>query len=104
MNELKPCPICGAKVEIDDPEAHLRNVGYHITCNPCYLQFWAFAGEKPVSLVARWNDRQKTIALLQCAESALASSYDVTEYPASDDSKQARALAAIRAELYGSAV
>lgn len=37
------------------------------------------------------------LAVLQGAEAALSSCYDVTEYPASDDSKQARALAVIQA-------
>lgn len=107
MSELNPCPFCGATVTIDDPEAYQRGVGYHVECPTCYLQMWAFAKEPPDSLIARWNARrpdQETLAILQGAEAALASSYDVLEYPASDDSKQARALAAIRAKVYGSAV
>ena len=52
---LEPCPVCGGRVEIDDPEAHLRNVGFCIECDPCNLFMWSFGGDTPTTLAARWN-------------------------------------------------
>ena len=57
---MLPCPFCGGDVRMDDPDAYKRGVGYRIECEPCYLSMWAFAGEKPISLTNRWNDRQAT--------------------------------------------
>jgi len=54
---LSPCPFCGRPVEIDDPDAHKRGVGYAVECEPCYLRMWAFRDEKPASLARRWNQR-----------------------------------------------
>lgn len=72
---LAPCPFCGGQVEIDDPDAHTREMGYCIECEPCYLRMWAFASEKPPALACRWNARLNAaaLALLEACRSALGS-------------------------------
>ncbi len=56
---LSPCPFCGGKVGFDcDPfDAHARDVGFNVKCGKCYLSMWAFKGQTPAQLAARWNGR-----------------------------------------------
>ena len=84
---MLPCPCCGGEVQVDDPEAHERRVGYRIECEPCYLSMWAFAGENPESLVKRWNSRNESfietagIACMKYVQEALRSSGDESIWP-----------------------
>lgn len=55
--ELKPCPFCGHRVQIDDPEAFQRRRGFCVECGECNLQMWSWQAETPRQLAERWNAR-----------------------------------------------
>lgn len=57
MKPITFCPFCGGIAKLDDEDAYKRKVGYTISCDPCYVHMWAFAEEKPDSLIKRWNNR-----------------------------------------------
>jgi hypothetical protein len=61
---VNPCPFCGRAPDVTELDGYdcARDVGYSISCDPCYVRMNAFRisqtlVESPEVLVARWNAR-----------------------------------------------
>ena len=60
MEEIKPCPFCGGKVEIIEDLNFLGEVG--IECQDCFIQFTAPTHDERVIdekgyMITMWNGR-----------------------------------------------
>lgn len=59
LDQLKPCPFCGARLEVDRGRTHAANVDVYrhpVTPEPCPAANFVVRGSA-VSLLAAWNRR-----------------------------------------------
>jgi len=54
---IKPCPWCGFRPALEDPEAWRGKAVFCIECERCNVSMWSWAGEKSNDLIKRWNTR-----------------------------------------------
>lgn len=58
MNEMKPCPFCGGRVELR-PKMDGRDETYFILCTKCDMWFekFVYRAWSPRTIIEEWNRR-----------------------------------------------